>query len=124
MSAFAEIVVEGFVSLLRSLTGAAEEAASESPELQKKIRQAKRKVEKLASKKTNSSANLSNLNQDETESINIEEFRQRRNAKLLPQIKHVARKPEADRRFDWYEKHGFIEQCLRQREERLRDDEG
>jgi hypothetical protein len=115
MAAFGEIVIEGVVDLVKGVLGVAEDAAEKSPELKKHINKAKNKAGVLTGKKQAASTT-------DSESISQEDWTAARNAKLMPQIKRVSQKPEADRRFDWYEKKGFLSECWQQRQERLNGD--
>ena len=120
MSAFGEILIEGAVELARAIFGVAEDAASESPEVKKHFDKAKAKAQKIVSEKVGKRKSTPKDDAD-GESINKDEYLAHRNAKLMPQIRHVSKSMEADRRFDLYEKKGFLAECLRQRAERLSD---
>lgn len=116
MSAFGEILIEGALDVVKALLGTVEETASESPEIKKHLDKAKSKAQKIVQEKVGRrDVGL----QPENESINREEYLAYRNAKIMPQIKHVSKSMEADRRFDLYEKKGFLAECLKQRAERL-----
>ena len=113
MSAFGEIVIEGVVGLIKALTGTVEDAVDGSPDAKKALKKAKLK----AGKKEKASSTP-----QDNESISRDELCAAHNGRVLPHIKGATdrnKNPAAAMRFDWYEKKGFLAECLQQREERI-----
>ena len=133
MAAFVRILFEGVNNLLDGLFGGLEKSAKKSPEMRKALREAKAAAKSTLSEqqawldaaKTAKSdeampsgpSPLSSGGTPETIDTGVHQ-----NVGVLknPHVAGALKNVYADYRFNQYEKKGFLSECYRQRDERLK----